>query len=329
MLKLKKKILITSSILILLLAGCSDVHKPVHVIDEQAVTATLNAEVARVMECYEEALLSNDPAAVDKLVRILKDFDTRYNSHITSEFQAFLQKKQEISSLIEPIVDWPPLYDLPISNDGDVYLAGGVNSLAGYMVNWVAPNVTEANYNHGAILDMDKFDPTNLDGVCFQTAIEKGAGYETPMEWMKKQNVGVMNPVSLLDSSALNSAQTTMDYYCDPDNTNMAYGFFKNTYNIFSFVTKSDNYYWYCTKVVWRVYNDLGINIDSNTPLIDWTSSGLYGIVKAYYDIIYFWDKEKAKKAVKAYIRKARKTFVLSEEIYFSPTLSLYYEVIR
>jgi hypothetical protein len=325
--KLKMGFLIISCILFLLLAGCSDLNNPDPVVDEQAVTSDLNAELARVMECYQEALLNNDPAAVDKLIGILEDFDARYNSQLASEFKAYLQEKQ--ARLTEPINDFPPLYDLPIENDGDVYLAGGANSLAGYLVDWVAPNVTAANYNHGAILDLNKFDPTNLDASCFQTAVEKGAGYETPWEWMKKQNVGVMSPVSSLNPSALNSAQAAMDYYCNPNNTNMAYGFFEDTINIFNLVTKSDNYYWYCTKVVWRVYNDLGINIDSDSPLIDWTTSGLYSIVKAYYNIIYFWSSSKAKKALNSFINKARKTIVLSEEIYFSPTMSLHYEVIR
>jgi hypothetical protein len=325
----KMKLYIAGCVLILLLAGCSFLDDTNPVVNENSVNNDLNAELALIMECYQQALLKNDPAVVTRFVETLKDFDARYQSRLAPEFQAFLQEKMDESRLTEPIKDFPPLYNLPINRDGDVYISGGANSLAGYLVDWVAPNVTPAHYNHGAVLDLDKFDPTNLDAHCFQTAIEKGAGYETPWEWMKKQNVGVLSPVSSLNSSALNAAQAAMDYYCDPSNTNMAYGFFKNTINIFNLVTKSDNYYWYCTKVIWRVYNDLGIDVDSNSSLIDWTTSGLYSIVKSYYNVIYFWSRSRAKKALNDFMDKARKTIVLSEEIYFSPTLSLRYEVLR
>jgi hypothetical protein len=312
-----------------LIAGCSDVNNSEQVIDEQAVTDTLNAELAKVMECYKDALVNNDSGAVKKLLGVLEDFDATYGTELAADFQLFIDENQASTRLTEPITNYPPLTNLPIYRDGDVYLSGGANSLAGYLVDWVSPNVTAANYNHGAVLDLNKFDPTNLDSSCFQTAIEKGAGYETPMQWMTKQNVGVMKSVTPLNSSALNSSQGVLDYYCNPNNTNMKYGFFENTVNFFSLVSKSDNYYWYCTKVIWRVYNALGIDVDSNTSLIDWTSSGLYSIVKAYYNVIYFWSRSRATRALNAYIDNARSTIVLAEEIYYSPQLSLYYQVIR
>ncbi|MBN2533307.1 MAG: hypothetical protein JXB88_10465 [Spirochaetales bacterium] len=325
-----KKILfpaIISLLLIFFITSCSDVTDVGQSVDEDAINAELNKELSRVMECYQNALLTGDPDSVNDLAQVLEDFDQKYGSDLADEFGTFMAQKQ--ARLTEPINDFPPLTDLPVKKDGDVYLSGGANSLAGYLVDWVAPNVTAGNYNHGAVLDLDKFDPTDLETPCYQTAVQKGAGYETVQEWMTKQNVVVMSPVSALNSTKLNAAQTAMDYYCDPNNTNMQYGFFKNYVNFFSLVEKQDNYYWYCTKVIWRVYNDMGIDVDSNTGLIDWTTSGLYSIVKTYYQVIYFWSKKKANQALQDYINKARKTIVLSEEIYFSPYLKKYYEVIR
>jgi hypothetical protein len=261
------------------------------------------------------------------MISVLGAFDAKYGSDLASEFQAYIAEKQ--TRLTEPITSFPALADLPLSRDGDVYLAGGTNSLAGYLIDWVAPNVTAGSYNHGAIFDLDRFDPTNLDALCFQTAVEKGAGYETAMQWLTKENVAVMSPVTALNQSALNVAQNAMHYYCNPNNTNMQYGFFKNYVDFFSIVTKQDNYYWYCTKVPWRIYNSLGMDIDSNSSLIDWTKSGLYPIVKAYYRIIYFYSRRKANSALASYINKAKTTVVLAEEIYFSPYLKCMYEVIR
>ena len=314
-------------VLFLFLTGCSDVNQLPQPADEQTVKAELNSELARIMACYQKALLTDNPAAVDDLIKVLNSFDKKYNSSLAEKFKGFLAQNQ--SRLTEPIVDFPPLTNLPIKTDGDVYLSGGANSLAGFLIDWVSPNVTAGNYNHGAVLDLDKFDPTDLEAPCFQTALEKGAAYETPQHWMTKQNVAVLSSVTALNKTALDAAQKTMDYYCDPGNTNMQYGFFKDYINFFDMVEKNDNYYWYCTKTVWRVYNSMGIDIDSNTALIDWTTSGLYDVVKTFYNVIYFWSKKRATQALQDFINNARNTIVLSEEIYYSPHLKLYYEVIR
>ena len=46
-----------------------------------------------------------------------------------------------------------------------------------------------------------------------------------------------------------------------------AYGFFKNYVDIFNVVTKDDTYWWYCTKVVWAVYQRYGIDIASGATV--------------------------------------------------------------
>ena len=120
-----------------------------------------------------------------------------------------------------------------------------------------------------------------------------------------------------------------MDYYCDMNNTNMEYGFFKNTVNIFNVVTKSDTYTWYCTKVVWWVYNKYGWDIDSNSSRIDWTTSGLYTLVKDYYYVRYFYSSSKRKAAINDYINSARSNIVLAEEIMLSPYFTKVFENIR
>jgi hypothetical protein len=103
--------------------------------------------------------------------------------------------------------------------------------------------VTKGEYYHGAALDLNKFDPSDMECLCLETAILKGAGYETPYSWKyEKPNVSVFNLKTPVNASTLNSAQAALAYYCDPNNTNMKYGFFKDYANIFSIVTKEDNY---------------------------------------------------------------------------------------
>ena len=101
-----------------------------------------------------------------------------------------------------------------------------------------------------------------------------------------------------------------MDYYCDMNNKNMEYGFFKNTVNIFNVVTKADTYTWYCTKVVWWVYNKYGWDIDSNSNQIDWTTSGLYTLVKDYYAVRFFYSAKKRNEAINDYIATAKQNIV-------------------
>lgn len=163
----------------------------------------------------------------------------------------------------------------------------------------------------------------------YRRLLPRAPGYESVNDWRTKVNACVLNPVSAPAASSLNSAQSAMHYYCQPSNTNMEYGFFKGYVNIFNVVTKEDNYTWYCTKVAWRVYNGFGVDIDSNSTQVDFTQSGLYGLVNAYYKTRYFYSSSKANAAIAAYIADARKKIVLAEEIMLSPRLTKVFEAIR
>ena len=310
-----------------LLLSCSS-NNPVQVNEEeQLIDKQLNEEVAKLMNIYSQAIQKNDPLLVKELKAVLSEFDMKYQSNICDEFEANLQKYMQRQH--KRSGNHPPLADLPINYDGAVYLSGSTSKIQGVIHNYLTPTVTSGNYYHGAELDLDKFDPTNLEAPCFQTTKLKGAAYETPMELMSNINVSVFIPKKDLNRGSLNTAQQNMHYYCKADNTKMQFGFFKNYANIFSIVTKEDNYYWYCTKVVWRVYNELGIDLDSNTPLIDWKSSGLYSIVYTYYRFKYWYSKRKAMRKANDYIENTKKALVLAEEIYFSPYIQKVYEVVR
>ena len=282
-----------------------------------------------MMSLYGKVIVSTDKTAIDDFKSVLKMLDEKYKSTMSDAFNAFLNAKIANGTL-GGAGNYPALNDLPISHNGDIYLSGGIQDLGGAIIEWVAPAaVTAGRYYHGAALDYAKFDPTNLEAPCFQTAVFKGAGYESAYDWMHKVNVAVLRYNDSLDQSVLDSAQAHMDYYCNPANTNMQFGFFKNYADIFSIVSKSDNYYWYCTKVVWRIYNELGIDINSNSPLIDWRTSGLYSFVKYYYQAMYLDDLAKANQKLEAYVSNARDNLVLAEGIYYSPLLTKYYEKIR
>lgn len=319
-----KQILFASSIFVFLfiISGCSLGDMTVN---EPEIDSELNQDVATLMEFYAKASTAQDPEIVEHFTEFLEDFDRKYNSNLREDFERHMAIAK---TRIGAVTSYAPLADLPLSADGAVYLSGGGTDAINSLITWVAPNVTPAQYVHGAILDLNKFDPTNLDKICLQTAVADGANYETPMNWMTKPNVAVMVPAVALNQTLLNSAQATMDQYCNKS-ISTKYGFFKNMVNIFSVVSKSDNTYWYCTKVPWRVYNAMGINIDSNSPLIDWTTSGLYGVVKAYYSTIYFWSASKARAKLNEYIANTKDTIVLAEEIYFSPMMSKVYEARR
>lgn len=319
------------SIMLVLFTGCSyDMSEAGN--DSAQAAADLDQELGQIMSLYNQAAIYNgktDAESVAKQAAIvaqfraaLKAWDEKYQSDLLGQFDSKASRLGSGES-------YPALTNLPINKDGAVYLSGGTGSTVGQLLDFISPMATAGRYFHGAILDLDKYDPTNLDGLCFETAVTKGAGYETPSNWMGKTNVAVFDPNVSINKSSLDAAQASLDYYCNPANTNMQYGFFKDYVNIFSAVSKEDNYYWYCTKVVWRVYQQLGINIDSNTTNIDWTTSGLYSLAKTYYQVRYLFNPSKAKKELNAYITRTKETIVLAEEIYFSPYLTKKYEAIR
>ena len=225
--------------------------------------------------------------------------------------------------------DYEPMPDMPFNTDGAIYLSGGTSDMVGTVIDWVSPKNFPGNYYHGAVLDLDKYDPNDEDVYCLETAVTKGAGYETANNWRTKVNARVMNPNFTVNKAKLDSAQKALDKYCDMNNTDVNYGFFKNTVDIFNPVTKDDTKTWYCTKVVWAVYDKYGIDIDTNSNQIDYTTSGLYSIVKSFYGVKYFYSSSKRDKAVKEYIETAKKTLVLAEEIYLSPYFNKVFERIR
>jgi hypothetical protein len=306
-------------------------------IDEDAATLELNREMSELMALYSQAMVKNDPELVLQMRTLLAKWDNKYQSDLSAAFAAIEQKHQEKVALNQTLsqtrfssdVSFPLLNDLPLEQDGAVYLSGGGQDIVGSILDFVSPLVTEGRYYHGAALDKDKFDPTNLESNCFQSAGEKGASYETPINWMGKVNVAVLHPNQPLIQSQLDSSQAVLDFYCDPANTNMQYGFFKDYINLFNVVTKDDTYNWYCTKVVWHVYKSLGIDIDSNTTAIDWTSSGMYEFIKVYYGIRYWYSASKTKTAINNYLQNVRRNLVLAEEIYFSPFFTKRYEKVR
>ncbi|MBR5647233.1 MAG: hypothetical protein IKX23_11390 [Treponema sp.] len=281
-----------------------------------------NQEVDADFEKVLQALGTDDEVAA------MQYFDAKYGTSMAVESERFASARAG-SSGKSGSSKYPAMNDMPFNLDGAVYISGGTDDLVGTVIDWVSPKTVPGSYYHGAVLDLDKYDKYNEDALCLETAISKGAGYESANDWRNKVNACVLNPKYSLNKSKLDSAQAYMDYYCDMNNKNMKYGFFKNTINIFDVVTKEDTYMWYCTKVVWWVYNKYGWDIDSNSDLIDWTTSGLYTIVKDYYAVRYFYSSKKKNAAISEYMATAKKNIVLAEEIYFSSYFNKVYENIR
>ena len=281
-----------------------------------------------------EAEVDADFAAVlaslgtDDMMDVLADFDSKYGTDMKATGARFAAARAG-SSGKSGSSKYPAMTNMPFNKDGAVYISGGTDDLVGTVIDWVSPKTLPGSYYHGAVLNLDKYDPNDENVYCLETAISKGAGYETAKDWRNKVNACVLNPKYSMTKSKLDSAQAYMDYYCDMNNKNMEYGFFKNTVNIFNVVTKADTYTWYCTKVVWWVYNLYGWDIDSNSNLIDWTTSGLYTLVKDYYAVRYFYSSSKKKKAINDYLATAKSNIVLAEEIVLSPYFTKVYENIR
>lgn len=283
--------------------------------------AAWEAEVDADFERVLKALGTDDELAA------LASYDNKYGTNLVEEFGNFTEARSGGSK--SGSSKYPALADMPFKIDGAVYISGGTSDLVGTVIDWVSPKTFPGSYYHGAVLDYDKYDPNNEDVYCLETAISKGAGYETADEWRHKVNACVLNPTISLNKTKLDSAQKALDKYCDMNNKNMSYGFFKNKIDIFDIVTKDDNYTWYCTKVVWRVFKEYGIDIDSNSTQIDFTTSGLYTLVKDFYAVRYFYSSSKKNAAINEYLATARKDIVLAEEIMCSPYFKKVYERIR
>ena len=326
-----KKLLLSLTVLAVVLVGCKkelsyDVSdSKIDVIKSGVAPADIDAWEAEVDADFVAVL---EALGTDGDLEALEAFDAKYGTDMAVTGARFAAARSGSSSS-SGSSSYPALADMPFNKDGAVYVSGGTDDLVGTVVDWVSPKTLPGSYYHAAVLDLDKYDPNNENVYCLETAISKGAGYETAYQWRTKVNAAVLNPKYSLNKSKLDSAQAYMDYYCDMNNTNMEYGFFKNTVNIFNVVTKADTYTWYCTKVVWWVYNKYGWDIDSNSSLIDWTTSGLYTIVKDYYAVRYFYSSSKKKKAINDYMATAKANIVLAEEIMLSPYFNKIYERIR
>ena len=329
-----KKLLILVAAAAVLLVGCGGnsltfenpdskigvIERGIAPDDIDAWESEVDADFAAVLEA-----LGNDGD-----LEALEAFDAKYGTDMAETGARFAAARAARSgSSSSSSSSYPAMPNMPFNKDGAVYVSGGTDDLIGTVVDWVSPKTLPGSYYHAAVLDLDKYDPNNENVYCLETAISKGAGYESAYNWRTKVNAAVLNPKYSLNKSKLDSAQAYMDYYCDMNNTNMEYGFFKNTVNIFNVVTKADTYTWYCTKVVWWVYNKYGWDIDSNSNQIDWTTSGLYTLVRDYYYVRYFYSSSKRNKAINEYLASAKQNIVLAEEIMLSPYFTKVFENIR
>lgn len=330
---MKKSFLLVTAAAVIFM-GCS---AAIQVEDSNDKRAIIAAGVEPEDVAAWEAEVDADFAAViaalgtDDETAALADFDAKYGTGMVETGARFATARMARAgkSGKSGSSKYPAMTNMPFNMDGAVYISGGTDDLVGSVIDWVSPKTLPGSYYHGAVLDLDKYDPNNENVYCLETAISKGAGYETATDWRNKVNASVLNPKYSMNKSQLDYAQNYMDQYCRMDNKDMEYGFFKNTVNIFNVVTKADLYTWYCTKVVWWVYDKYGWDIDSNSSLIDWTTSGLYTIVKDYYAVRYFYSSKKKNAAISDYIATAKQNIVLAEEILLSPYFNKVYENIR
>ena len=330
---MKKSFLLVTAAAVIFM-GCSAAIQVEDSNDKRAVIAAgVEPEDVAAWEAEVDADFADILAALgtEGETDALAKFDAKYGTDMLQAGDEFAAARaaRAGSSGKSGSSNYPAMTDMPFNKDGAVYISGGTDDLVGSVIDWVSPKTLPGSYYHGAVLDLDKYDPNNENVYCLETAITKGAGYETATDWRNKVNACVLNPKYSMNKSQLDYAQNYMDTYCNMNNKNMEYGFFKNTVNIFNVVTKADTYTWYCTKVVWWVYDKYGWDIDSNSNLIDWTTSGLYTLVKDYYAVRFFYSSKKKQEAINDYIATAKTNIVLAEEILLSPYFNKAYEKIR
>lgn len=286
----------------------------------------LQTEMKRVFDIFGKAVVTvgreiDDTQLLSEFEGALRAFDDAYGSNV---MEVYDQVKERVNQ--EVFTDLPPLTDIPMTTDGAIYLSGGVSNATSIIINFLNPKTSTGAYSHGAVLDLEKYSG-NPDVSCFLTTDIDGAGYETLADWQSRPNVAVMEVTGGVDEAALDDAQAVIDEYCSKT-LSSSYGFFENAVDFTSPVSKEDNEWFYCTKVVWRIYDEMGIDIDSNTDTINWKNSGLYSLVEGYYRILY-WDAATANQKIDEYINEVGQTLVLAEEIYASDLLTKVYENIR
>ncbi len=317
---MKKFFSIFAILFILLSFGCAmDI--------EQDVKHELDKEVSNIMILLDNYNTSKSNEDLSNLKNYIKEYDKKYNSNLYEEFNldSFGVKTKASGGS-----DLEPNYDLPFEIDGAIYLKGGDTGLLSSALIFGSPTVTEGQYFHSGVLDIDLFDPSNLEMPCIQSANPpKGSEYETPMKWMESRNVAIMVSKNEIDKESMDNAQLEMDYYCNEENQDTSYSFFYSYVNLAKPVPKDDMNVWYCNKVPWKLYNSIGIEIDSNSNQVDWTDCGLYTVVKTYYYARYWYNWGKARKAINEYMDYVKEELIIAEEIYFSDNLEKVYEDIR
>ena len=139
----------------------------------------------------------------------LEAFDAIYGTDMaeTGARYAAARAARSGSSSSSGSSSYPAMQNMPFNKDGAVYISGGTDDLVGTVIDWVSPKTLPGSYYHGAVLDLDKYDPNNENVYCLETAISKGAGYETAYQWRTKVNAAVLNPKYSLTKSKLDSAQ--------------------------------------------------------------------------------------------------------------------------
>jgi len=242
----------------------------------------------------------------------LKALDSVYKSKLESNFTAYVSK----------ITEYPLNTALPLNVDHAIYLQGGYSDFGSAIFSWLSPSVSSGKYFHSAIFDLSLWQSGNSN--CFITATADGVGYQSVEDWQRFANVTVMVPKQTVNFSNYN----TIKKYLTSDLKDERYSIFTiEDYKLLP-VKKSDETNWYCNKVPWRFYNDAGVDLDNNTNIVDFKTSGIYQVMEAYINYK-FSNANTRTSELNSYLSNMRYNLILAEEFYYNDKLTNVYEIIR
>jgi len=246
---MRKVLVLAAAVLALVIFSCQ-----LHDEEAQVVSAveTANAGAVDVLDLVIHAKAAQDFSALEDFLAE-EDRDGELRALLAAEgvFAPPVQAKA--------IADYPGGPSFPTSFADGAFANGDVllSRSSGTWTSNLMSLVLNKGYGHGGILYQNLASETDPNAGCVLSADLEGLNFQSYLEWQAADSIAVMR-----DNTSLGLA--------DRDLTGVLYEM-PFPYTCYSFllpefmpVTREDDYFWYCSKVPYRVYRDLGEDIENS-----------------------------------------------------------------